>query len=96
MGPHDGILKIDGTPIVEVGVPPQQLMIDARLVPTADGSTVSYGEVFAGVLQDLGRARLVGQTTLGNVERPHTVDFDDGSRLWLAVERFDPLNSHAD
>ena len=58
--------------------------------------TVSYGEIFAGVLQDLGRAKLVGQTTLGNVERLHAMDFPDGSRLWLAVERFDPLNSQAD
>ena len=30
--------------------------------------TVSYGEVFAGVLQDLRHTRIVGQTTKGNVE----------------------------
>ena len=65
------------------------------LVVLIDEDTVSYGEIFAGVLQDLGRAKLVGQTTLGNVERLHAADFDDGSRLWLAVERFDPLNSQA-
>ena len=30
------------------------------------------------------------------MERLHAADFDDGSRLWLAVEGFDPWNSHAD
>lgn len=54
---------------------------------------MSYGEIFAGILQDLGRARLVGQTTLGNVEQLHRFDFTDGSRAWLATDRFDPLNA---
>jgi carboxyl-terminal processing protease len=66
------------------------------LVVLIGEDTVSNGEIFAGVLQDLGRAQLVGQTTLGNVERLHEVDLPDGSRLWLAVERFEPLNSEAD
>jgi carboxyl-terminal processing protease len=66
------------------------------LVVLIGEDTVSYGEVFAGVLQDVGRAQLVGVTTLGNVERLNQVDLPDGSRLWLAVERFDPLNSDAD
>jgi len=33
--------------------------------------TVSYGEVFSGALQDMGRARIVGQRTLGHVETLH-------------------------
>jgi C-terminal processing protease CtpA/Prc len=33
--------------------------------------SVSYGEIFPGVLKDLGRAKIVGQTTLGNVEVLH-------------------------
>jgi C-terminal peptidase prc len=58
--------------------------------------TVSFGEIFSGVLKDIGRAKLVGQTTLGNVETLHGYNFDDGSRLWIAQDRFDPLYSHAD
>jgi carboxyl-terminal processing protease len=58
--------------------------------------TVSFGEIFSGALQDIGRARLVGQTTLGNVETLHGYRFDDGSRVWIAEERFDPLVSDAD
>lgn len=58
--------------------------------------TVSFGEIFSGVLKDVGRALLAGQTTLGNVETLHGYNFDDGSQVWIAEERFDPLVSHAD
>jgi carboxyl-terminal processing protease len=58
--------------------------------------TVSFGEIFSGVLQDIGRAKIVGQTTLGNVEILHGHDLSDGSLLWLAEERFVPLHSPAD
>ncbi len=65
------------------------------LVVLIGGDTISYGEVFAGVLQDQGRARLVGQTTAGNVETLHGYNLDDGSRLWIAEERFVPAVSQA-
>src|SRR5688572_6311231 len=63
------------------------------LIVLIGNDTVSYAEVFAGVLQDLGRARIVGQTSKGNVEtmRPHT--FSDGSLAYIATERFEPLRS---
>jgi carboxyl-terminal processing protease len=70
-------------------------VLNSQVVPLAvliGEDTVSYGEVFAGILQDIGRARLVGQTTLGNVEQLRAFDFADGSRAWLATHRFDPLN----
>jgi carboxyl-terminal processing protease len=53
--------------------------------------TISYGEVFAGVLQDTGRAHLIGETTGGNVETLWSYDFEDGSRAWLAHESFLPV-----
>lgn len=66
------------------------------LVVLIGTGTVSYGEVFAGILQDVGRAQLVGKTTNGNVETLHRIDGSDGSQMWIANERFDPLNSLAD
>ena len=66
------------------------------LVILVSKETVSYGEVFSGVLQDVGRARIVGQRTAGHVETLHGHNFPDGSRAWIAQERFDPINSHAD
>ena len=52
--------------------------------------TASFAEVFSGVLQELGRARVVGRTTLGNIETLYGYDFEDGSRAWIAQEVFRP------
>jgi C-terminal processing protease CtpA/Prc len=53
--------------------------------------TVSYGEVFAGVLKDLGRGYVIGETTDGNVETLWGYDFEDGSRAWIAHDSFRPF-----
>ncbi len=52
--------------------------------------TISYGEVLSGLLQVTGRARVAGQTSLGNVETEWSYSFKDGSRVWLAHELFQP------
>lgn len=54
--------------------------------------TVSFGEVFAGILKDQGRATLIGETTDGNVETLWGYDFEDGSRAWIAHDTFHPVN----
>lgn len=59
------------------------------LVVMVSEDTVSFGEIFAGVLRDAGRAKVVGETSLGNVEVLHGYDFDDGSQIWIAAETFD-------
>ena len=66
---------------------------EVPLVILVSEETVSFGEVFSGVLRDVGRAQIVGQTSLGNVEVLHGYDFPDGSRLWIAEESFDPAVS---
>ncbi len=60
------------------------------LVVLVGSGTVSFGEIFAGVLQDSGRAYIIGTTTGGNVEILWGYDFDDGSQMWLANETFRP------
>jgi len=62
------------------------------LVVLVGFDTVSYGEVFAGVLKDIGRAYLIGETTGGNVETLWGYGFEDGSRAWIAHDLFRPLN----
>jgi carboxyl-terminal processing protease len=57
--------------------------------------TVSFGELFAGVLKDSGRAYLIGEPTAGNIELMWGYDFEDGSRAWIARETFRP-NNHPD
>lgn len=63
------------------------------LVVLVGVDTASYGEVFAGILQDLDRACLIGENTYGNVETLWGYDFEDGSRAWIAHDSFRPLNN---
>ncbi len=61
------------------------------LVVLVGVDTVSYGEIVSGVLRLSGRARIVGEPTLGNVEQLRAYDFEDGSRAWIASATFEPL-----
>jgi len=61
------------------------------LVVLVGVNTVSYGEVLSGVLRLAGRAQIVGEPTLGNVEQLRRYDFNDGSRAWIASATFEPL-----
>ncbi len=62
------------------------------LVVLVGPDTVSFGEIFSGILQDIGRAYLIGEQTDGNIELLWSYDFEDGSRVWLARETFRPIN----
>ena len=59
------------------------------LVIMVSEDTVSFGELFSGVLRDVRGAKITGETSLGNVEVLHGYDFEDGSVVWIASERFD-------
>jgi carboxyl-terminal processing protease len=88
------VSRKESRPLVITSHPIQNSQ-DVPLVVLVGLDTVSFGEIFSGALQDNGRAKIVGQTTLGNVETLHGYDFEDGSRLWIAEEKFDPAVSHA-
>jgi C-terminal peptidase prc len=59
------------------------------LVVMVSENTASFGEIFAGVLRDARQAKIVGQTSLGNVEVLSGHTFEDGSQIWIAAETFD-------
>jgi carboxyl-terminal processing protease len=63
------------------------------LVVIVGPATVSFGEIFSGVLQDTGRAVLFGEPTKGNVETLSGHNFKDGSRAWIAYKAFRPANN---
>ena len=63
------------------------------LVVLVGRDTVSFGEIFSGVLKDSGRAYVIGELTQGNVELLWGYNFEDGSRAWLAQETFRPKNN---
>jgi carboxyl-terminal processing protease len=62
------------------------------LVVLVGPDTVSFGEIYSGVLRDMGRAAVIGEMTGGNVELLRGYDFEDGSRAWIANETFQPRN----
>ena len=62
------------------------------LVVLVGVNTVSFGEIFAGILKDIGRAHVMGEVTDGNVETLWGYDFNDGSRAWIAHDTFQPVN----
>jgi len=59
------------------------------LVVMVSEDTVSFGEIFAGLMRDARGAKITGETSLGNVEVLHGYDFVDGSVIWIAAETFD-------
>jgi carboxyl-terminal processing protease len=61
------------------------------LVLLADRDTVSFGEIVTGVLQNAGRAAVVGGTTAGNVELLSGFDLKDHSQAWVATYAFEPV-----
>ena len=63
---------------------------EVPLVVLVGSGSASFGEIFPGVLQDSGRAHIIGVTTDGNVEILWGYNFDDGSQVWIASETFRP------
>ena len=78
-------LDITGDPIQNSQTVPIVVMVSE--------DTVSYGEIFAGIMRDSRAAKITGETSLGNVEVLHGYTFDDGSELWIASETFFPAHS---
>lgn len=62
------------------------------LVVLVGKGSASFGEIFSGILQDLGRAYVIGEVTNGNVEILYVYDFTDGSSAWIAHDAFQPLD----
>jgi C-terminal processing protease CtpA/Prc len=73
---------------LEIRANPIQNSQTVPLVVLVSEDTISFGEIFAGVMQDSGRAKIAGEISLGNVEVLNGYDFDDGSVIWIAAETF--------
>jgi C-terminal processing protease CtpA/Prc len=69
--------------IAEKGVLYDELA-EVPLVLLVDGGTASNAENMSIVLQEQGRARIVGVPSAGNTEVLTDYEFADGSMLWLA------------
>jgi carboxyl-terminal processing protease len=62
------------------------------LVVLVGKNTASFGEIFSGVLKDVGRAYVIGETSPGIVEILYVYGFEDGSQAWIAHDTFRPVN----
>jgi len=60
------------------------------LVVLVGRDTASFGEIFSGILKDIERAFVIGETTDGNVELLYIYPLSDGSRAWIAHDSFRP------
>jgi C-terminal peptidase prc len=89
-GSHGEFIGRDGVRALTVTPDPIGNSQEVPLIILISEASVSYAEVFTGVLREAGRARLVGQTSAGNIETIYGYDFEDGSRAWIARETFVP------
>lgn len=85
---------VDGTVIEEARVA-SPVRFDGPLVVLVDRANSSAGEVGPLVLQDLHRARVVGQRTQGNVEAVQGFTLPDGSVVMVAVANMEGIDGRA-
>ncbi len=84
----------DGT-VVEEDRLAHPTHFDGPLVVLVDADNSSAGEVGPLVLQDLGRARVVGERTHGNVEAVQGFTLPDGSVVMVAVANMEGIDGRA-
>ncbi len=84
----------DGT-VVEEDRLAQPVRFDGPLIVLVDRENSSAGEVGPLVLQDLGRARVVGERTRGNVEAVQGFTLPDGSVVMVAVANLEGIDGRA-
>ncbi|HKI53327.1 MAG TPA: S41 family peptidase [Anaerolineales bacterium] len=82
------ISRTDSHPLIVEADPIQNSQTVPLVIMVSEG-TVSFGEIFAGLMRDARGAKITGETSLGNVEVLHGYDFEDGSVIWIASETFD-------
>jgi C-terminal processing protease CtpA/Prc len=79
---------------VPIDIPDQDVKGSSHipLVVLISPSTASAGALFAGLLQDMGRAYLVGETTFSIEEMGQVFNLPDGSVLVIAVASVQSIN----
>ncbi|MFI5281665.1 MAG: S41 family peptidase [Candidatus Dormibacterales bacterium] len=90
------IVSRSGSQPFDVLSNPNAVAFAVPLVVLISPHTYSAGELFSGMLKDEGRAKLVGSTTSGLIQRLNVFTLQDGSQAWIATGYFDPAASHAD
>ncbi|MCC7360771.1 MAG: PDZ domain-containing protein [Anaerolineales bacterium] len=87
-GPQGFFVSRDATRPFDIQAEERDGSQAVPLVVLVGPDTVSYGEIMTGVLQAAGRATVLGQTSLGNVETMWAYTYPGGARAWIAHETF--------
>jgi len=82
------LIQPDGVVLGEASVT-EPTVFAGPVVAIVGSETASAGEIVAGALSASGRARVVGETTQGNVEAIRAYALADGSRVLVAIARVD-------
>jgi carboxyl-terminal processing protease len=77
-----------------VPVQPGGVATAVPMVVLINGGTSSGAEIVAGALQDMQRAKLVGEKTFGTGTVLETFSLSDGSALMLAIEEWLTPDGH--
>ena len=67
-------------------------LLDLPMVVLINGGSASSAEIFAGALQDYGRATLIGVPTAGTGTVLMPINLDDGSELLLGISQWQTPN----
>lgn len=70
--------------ITAIESPLRARLANVKVAVLTDEGSSSAAELFAGALQERGRAVVVGSRSAANTEGVSSADLPDGSRLWLA------------
>jgi carboxyl-terminal processing protease len=76
-------------------VKPDGVAIDAAIVVLVNRGSASSSEIFAGAIQDHGRAPIVGEQTYGTGTVLSTFDLGDGSEVYLGTAQWLTPNGRA-
>ena len=64
------------------------MCIDLPTVVMINGGTYGCSEIFAKVLQEYGKATILGEQSMGNVQAQETFDLEDGAAIRLSTKMY--------
>ena len=64
------------------------MCIDLPTVVMINGGTYGCAEIFAKVLQEYGKATILGEQSMGNVQAQETFDLEDGAAIRLSTKMY--------
>lgn len=84
---YDMFIEVDNTGKEKV-FKSDGMCIDLPTVVMINGGTYGCSEIFAKVLQEYGKATILGEQSMGNVQAQETFDLEDGAAIRLSTKMY--------